>query len=186
LADKEPNTAKQPSRPWSPYVAGALTGLGITLAIFVSEASFGATPFYSWISHAVYLLLTGQPLNVVDGLDRLILAPRWPHMFALGIPLGAFIAAMLFRDFKWQAVPPLWKQHFGGNALKRGIWAFIGGAIAMIGVRQAMGCPSGLGLSGMVAQSLAGFLGFGMFFVGGVILANLIYRRSANAAGGGE
>ena len=181
--DKKTDGNKQAGRPWSPYVAGGLTGVGITLALMISESNFGATPFYSYISKATYMLVTGESLLTTDVYGRYILMLRWPVMFAIGIPLGALIAALLFKEFRWQKVPPLWQARFGASPWKRWAWAFVGGIISIIGVRQAMGCPSGLGLTGMVALSLSGFLAFAMFFGGGVVLANLIYPRRLGTGG---
>lgn len=171
-------------KPWSPYLAGGLTGLALALAQLFSDAMFGATPAYAYIGNAVQLLLHNQSLASVDAYGRYLLAPTWHLTFVLGITLGALLAALLYREFKWQAVPPLWREFFGSSKAKRALWAFLGGVVSMIGVRQAMGCPSGLGLSGMIQLSVSGFLGFAMFFLGGIIMAGLLYRRRGAAPGG--
>ncbi len=171
---------------WSPYLAGALTGLAITLSYLFSDKAFGATPAYAYLAKAIGLLIHERGLLALDSLGRYELRPSWFQAFAVGIPLGALLAAFLFNDFKWQAVPPLWRARFGASAVKRGVVAFIGGAIAMIGVRLAMGCPSGLGLSGMVELSLSGFLGFAVFFIGGAVMALVLYPARARRSEGGR
>lgn len=178
---------KVKDKPWSPYLAGGLTGLALTLSLVFSDSMFGATPAYSYLAKVVHMLITGQSLAAVDNYGRYVLTPGWFLTFVAGITLGALLASLLYGEFKWQAVPPLWREFFGASKGKRAVWAFIGGVIAMIGVRQAMGCPSGLGLSGMVVLSVSGFLGFAMFFAGGILMASLLYRHRANVqSGSGE
>jgi len=94
-----------------------------------------------------------------------------------GIFLGAFLAAKLFRDFKIQAVPDSWRQRFGPGAGLRAAVAFFGGIIAMFGARLADGCPSGHGLSGLSQLSVSGFLSAAGFFLGGILMARLVYGR---------
>lgn len=161
-------------RAWSPYVAGSLTGVALTLALLLADRQFGVTPFYAWLTKGIGLLIYDRGLNAVDSLGRLELRPNWFTAFAVGIILGSLLAALLFSDFKWQAIPDKWRARFGPSVLRRAVWAFVGGFIAMMGVRMAAGCPSGLGLSGMVQLSASGFIGFGAFFVGGLIMVRLL------------
>jgi spermidine/putrescine-binding protein len=69
-------------------------------------------------------------------------APKidWQWMFMVGIFLGALIAAVSSGSFKLKAVPDMWAARFGKSSkMKRGIIAFLGGAIAMFGARLADG-----------------------------------------------
>jgi len=167
-------------RAWSPYVAGGLTGLALTLAMLFSDRQFGATPFYAWLTRGIRLIIQDYGLLAVDSLGRLVMRPNWFITFACGIILGSWLAAWLFGDFKWQAVPDKWRARFGPSLPKRAWWGFVGGLIAMFGVRMATGCPSGLGLSGMVMLSASGFIGFAAFFAGGLLMVRLLIppRRS--------
>jgi uncharacterized membrane protein YedE/YeeE len=74
-------------------------------------------------------------------------------------------------------VPPVWKERFGPSVGKRAAGAFLGGIVAMIGARMASGCPSGHGLSGLMQLSVSGFTALGMFFITGVAVAAVVYRR---------
>ena len=65
--------------------------------------------------------------------------PNWQLLFVLGIIVGAFIASKLSGDFKLQTVPDMWRERFGPSPLKRGVVAFIGGTIALVGARLAGG-----------------------------------------------
>ncbi len=179
-------STKTDSRAWSPYLAGALTGVALTLAMLLDSRQFGVTPFYAWVTKGIGLLIYGRGLNAVDSLGRPELLPTWFTTFALGIILGAALAAVLFNDFKWQAIPDKWRARFGPSVVKRAIWAFIGGFIALVGVRMAAGCPSGLGLSGMVMLSASGFIGFGAFFAGGLLIVRLVIPPRRKGAGEGR
>ncbi len=169
-------SSQQPAPPWNPYIAGALTGLAIALALLLSNESFGALPLYAYLSKGIKIFLEGRSLGELDPYGRPLLRLNWQVLFTLGIPLGAWLGAVLYNDFRWQSVPPLWRRRFGPDARRRAIWAFVGGFIALFGTRIAMGCPSGLGLSGMVLLSIGGFVGMAAFFAGGLLMAQLIYR----------
>ena len=63
--------------------------------------------------------------------------------------------------------------------MPRAIVAFIGGIIAMFGVRMADGCPSGHGLAGASQLAVSGYVALVFFFIGGMISANLLYKGGA-------
>jgi uncharacterized membrane protein YedE/YeeE len=99
----------------------------------------------------------------------------WQWLFVAGIGVGAFAAAALAGEFRWQAVPAMWRQRFGPSGWRRGTAAFCGGAVAMFGARLADGCPSGHGLSGSLQLAASGYVALACFFVGGLIVARLVY-----------
>ena len=71
----------------------------------------------------------------------------------------------------------MWEERFGNSFVKRGVAAFLGGAIALFGVRLAGGCPSGHGLSGLSQLAVSGFIALTFFFLAGLITARLIYKN---------
>lgn len=176
----EQKKVRTQGRAWSPYVAGGLTGLALTLSMLFADRQFGATPFYAWLTKGIGQVIYGRGLDAVDSLGRLEMRPNWFTMFAVGIILGSLVAAWLFNDFKWQAIPDKWRARFGSSIPTRALWGFIGGFIAMFGVRMAAGCPSGLGLSGMVMLSASGFIGFAAFFAGGLIMVRMLIPPRRN------
>jgi uncharacterized protein len=183
---KTPGTPRRrvllPVPPINPYLGGALLGIAAVCSLLLVEMQFGVTPFYGYFSKFIRLAYA-------YGFDHQLI-PRLLNSFrvqiqtyfALGIPIGAALAAWLANDWKLQAVPALWAKRFGPSTGRRLLWAFIGGFIAMCGVRLAGGCPSGLGLSGIIGLSSTGFIGLAMFLTGGVITARLIYRRGTDQA----
>ena len=60
-------------------------------------------------------------------------------MFVIGIFIGALAAALLSGTFSLRFVPDMWRGRFGPGIGKRGVAAFVGGIVAMIGARLADG-----------------------------------------------
>jgi len=98
-------------------------------------------------------------------------------LFVIGIIAGSFISASLSKTFEIVKVPPMWAERFGSSTATRGVAAFLGGAIALIGARLAGGCPSGHGLSGLSQLAVSGFIALTFFFLAGLITARLIYKK---------
>ena len=64
----------------------------------------------------------------------------WQWMFVFGIFIGALIAATTSKSFRWQGLPEMWQQRFGAHShVRRALFAFTGGIIAMFGARLADG-----------------------------------------------
>lgn len=167
----------QDAKAWSPYLAGGLSGLVSVASVLVAGKYLGAsTTFVRGAGMAERLYAP----DVVATLSYYIKEKPvldWQFLFVIGIGLGAFLAAVLFRDFRIQAVPDMWRQRFGGKTALRALTALIGGAVAMFGARLAGGCPSGHGLSGLSQLAISGFVAAAGFFVGGIIMARLVYGR---------
>ncbi len=164
---------------WNPYLAGALVGVLAILSVGITGQFLGASTTFVRVAAAVEQVVA--PARVAENVYYQQTAARldWQGMVLLGILIGAALAARQDRSFKSETVPPMWADRFGPNLWKRGAVAFIGGIFAMFGARLADGCPSGHGLSGMMQLSVSGFVSLTFFFVGGLIVANLIYRRKA-------
>jgi uncharacterized membrane protein YedE/YeeE len=167
--------AQTPSKAWNPYVAGALAGLLLVLSVWVAGKYFGAS--------TTYVRAAGMAESVLDAA-RVASMPYfikekpivdWQWMFVVGIVVGSLAASTLSRTFRIQAVPDRFAARFGPSGLKRSAVAFLGGAVAMFGARLADGCPSGHGLSGSLQLAASGFVALVCFFVGGLIVARLIY-----------
>ena len=99
----------------------------------------------------------------------------WQFMLVIGVGIGAFISSMANRTFKVEFIPPIWRERFGSSIVKRGIFAFVGGVIAIFGARLADGCPSGHGISGLMQLSVSSFVALFLFFLVGVLVARMIY-----------
>jgi len=161
---------------WNPYVAGALTGLLLVLSVWVAGKYFGAST--TFVKSAGMLESTFSQARVAQMEYFIKELPKidWQWMFVVGIFFGSLIASLTSRSFRWQGVPTMWEGRFGPGKTARAVVAFLGGAVAMFGARLADGCPSGHGLSGSLQLAVSGYISLICFFVGGLIVASLVYR----------
>lgn len=162
---------------WSPYVAGALSGLLAVASVLVAGKYLGAST--TFVRGAGMLEQVFSPEAVASLSYYLKEKPifDWQFLFVLGIFAGAYFAAKLGGDFRVQAVPDMWRERFGAAQAPRAVTAFLGGMVAMYGARLAGGCPSGHGLSGLSQLALSGFISAACFFIGGIVMARIVYGR---------
>lgn len=131
-------------RVWNPYIAGSLTGVLLVLSVLVAGHFLGASTTFAR-SAAVIEKAVGadtsqfEYFTIQKGKYGPGSLPDWQLMFVIGIIIGAFIASKLSGEFKVQTVPDMWQDKFGSNAVTRGIVAFIGGVIGLVGARLAGG-----------------------------------------------
>lgn len=166
----------QEDRGWSPYLAGALSGVVSIGSIWFVGKYFGAST--TFVRTAGMLEKWFSPDRVANMPYFIKEAPiiDWQWMFVVGIAIGSLAAAVSSGSFRWQAVPPMWQARFGPTVAPRAMVAFIGGTIAMFGARLADGCPSGHGLSGVLQLAASGFIALACFFIGGLLTANWLYK----------
>jgi uncharacterized membrane protein YedE/YeeE len=93
-----------------------------------------------------------------------------------GMLLGAFTAAKLSNDFKLKLIPEGYANRSGLQIAGWWITLFLSGILIEFGASVAGGCTSGLGISGIIQQSPAGFLFFAAAFVSAVITAFILRR----------
>lgn len=99
----------------------------------------------------------------------------YEFFFVLGIPLGAFMAAMATSRFTTRVVPTEWKQRFGSNPGNRLVWSFVGGFLLLFGARFGGGCTSGHMISG-VSQLAVSSLVFSLaLFASAIVTARWMY-----------
>jgi len=125
---------------WSPYLAGALSGLVGVFSVWFAGQYFGAST--SFVRTAGMIEQLFGPERVAQMSYFMKFAPKidWQWMFMVGIFLGAMIAALTSGSFKLQAVPDMWAARFGEkSSALRAVVAFVGGIVAMFGARLADG-----------------------------------------------
>lgn len=128
-----------PEKGWNPYLAGALTGVLMVLSVWLTGKYFGASTTFVVTAGMLENLVSPERVAAMPYFVKAGLRFDWQWLFVAGILLGSFLAAKLFNDFQWQAVPPMWEGRFGPSGLKRGAVALVGGAVAMFGARLADG-----------------------------------------------
>jgi uncharacterized membrane protein YedE/YeeE len=168
-------------RYWNPYLAGAITGLVMVLSVVVSAKYFGAST--SFVRTVGLIERVVSPEHVAQTAYFVKKAPKidWQWMFLVGIFLGSLIASLISRTWKSQTVPDMWRGHLGRSIWLRAVVAFGGGAIMIFGARFAGGCPSGHGLSGIMQLAPSGLISTICFFIGGIIVAKLVYRKGVRS-----
>ena len=170
---------------WNPYLAGGLVGVLAVLSAYASTIWMGKTNYLgastTFVRAAGFIEKLFSSTHVAENIyfmkEKVSL--DWQFLLIIGIFIGALISSLTDKSFKFESVPPSWAERFGPSIGKRAIGAFFGGIVAMIGARMADGCPSGHGLSGMMQLSVSGLVALAMFFVVGIIVANLVYRRKS-------
>ncbi len=160
---------------WSPYLAGALTGVLIILSVWVTGKYFGASTSFVRTAGMIEKVFNPERVAQMDYYISKTPKVEWQWMFVFGIMLGALVSSITSGSFKLQAVPDMWRAKFGDDIRKRAIYAFVGGIIAMFGARMAGGCPSGHGISGMLQLSISGYIALVCFFGLGLVIARIVY-----------
>jgi len=129
----------QEPKGWSPYIAGALTGLLLIFSVWVAGKYVGASTTFVRGAGFVERTFAGEHVATTEYFKKEMPKIDWQWMFVVGIFFGSLIAAKTSKSFRWQGVPTMWEGRFGPNRTKRAIVAFLGGTIAMFGARLADG-----------------------------------------------
>ena len=166
---------------WSPYLAGALSGVVIILSAWLTGNYFGASTTFARTAGVFESFILPDHFAGLEYFKIVAPIVDWQVVFVMGILFGALLSAVTSNSFQLQAIPDLWAKRFGPSRLKRGLAAFGGGVIAMYGARLAGGCPSGHGLGGAMQMGISGYTALICFFIGGIVVAQTLYRGRANS-----
>jgi uncharacterized membrane protein YedE/YeeE len=170
-------TSAPGARPYmNPYLAGALLGIVLFLAFFVTGTGLGAsgglnrflvffqnmaTPEH--IDQVPYLLkMAGGNLNPLNS---------WIVYLTIGTVVGGFISGLIGRRVKVETN----KGPQIGNKT-RWMMAFLGGILMGYGARLARGCTSGQALSGGAVLSVGSWAFMFAVFAGAYALAYFLRR----------
>ncbi len=170
------------NKAWNPYLTGMLAGLLAILSVLITTKVLnkghylGTSTTFVRITGLIEQQITPNHVAQNDYFQKTKIKIDWQMMLVAGIFVGSLISSTLGGQFKNELVPPIWQDRFKNKVALRAIGAFIGGIIAIIGVRMAGGCPSGHGMSGMMQLALSGLIAMGGFMAGGMITAKLIYN----------
>ena len=126
-------------KPWSPYLAGGLSGLVSIGSVWIAGKYFGASTTFVKTAGMLEQLISPERVARMEYFIKEVPKVDWQSMFLVGIFAGALLASMTDRSFRLQKLPPLWEGRFGPGIGKRVIVAFLGGAVAMFGARLADG-----------------------------------------------
>jgi len=124
---------------WSPYLAGALSGILSILSVWIAGKYLGASTTFVRSAGMIEKIIGAERVAKMSYFIKEVPQIDWQWMFVVGIFWGSLIAAITSHTFQWKGVPDMWEKRFGPDKFKRGIIAFIGGVIAMFGARLADG-----------------------------------------------
>jgi uncharacterized membrane protein YedE/YeeE len=169
----------QPRALWNPYVAGVALGVVLFLTFIVTGHGLGvtgATTSITAVTTAAVAPGAIAPHDYLAGYVRRGL-DQWIVWEVLGVAIGGMAGAMLGRRFAGRIDGP----PKANTPAKIGL-ALSGGLVSGLGARFALGCTSGMGLSGSAPLGAAGFLFLIGFFAAGaafgLVLKPLWQRRS--------
>jgi uncharacterized membrane protein YedE/YeeE len=173
MADHE--KAIVPILPW--WAGGLAVGVILLVAVALVQPIGVSTQ---------YVVLDGVLLHsvlpeVADNSPYLKQASKgwtlatYEFLFVAGIPIGAFLAAMVTNRFDMRPVPSLWAQRFGPTPLKRLTWSFIGGFLLLFGARFGGGCTSGHMISGVSQLAVSSFAFSTALFASAILTARWLY-----------
>lgn len=163
------------AKTWSPYAAGALAGLLLILSVFITGKYFGASTTFVRAAGFIEQTVAPEKVASMEYFVKNKAKLDWQFLFVVGVLFGSLASSWLSKEKKAVAVPPMWESRFGPSRTKRWVVAFLGGIVVMFGARLADGCPSGHGLSGLAQIALSGYVSLICFFLGGVIIAGILY-----------
>lgn len=124
---------------WNPYIAGALTGLLLVASIWFTGKYIGASTTFVRSAGLIERMFTPERVASLEYFKKELPKIDWQFLFVIGIFFGSLMASTTSKTFRLQGVPYMWQDRFGKSTVKRGVAAFIGGAIAMFGARLADG-----------------------------------------------
>lgn len=130
---------KEPKKYWSPYVAGACTGLVMVLSVWFAGHHFGASTSFVRSAGLIERVFSPEHAARLEYFVKTTPKIDWQWMFVIGILVGSLAAAKMSKTFKAQAVPDMWQARFGPGTARRAVIALIGGTVAMFGARLADG-----------------------------------------------
>jgi hypothetical protein len=151
------------------------------LAIFTllfTGLLFGASGAFENIAGSIMQVVA--PAVAQNTYWRFVMPPglTWAVVMAIGLIIGAFIAAITSGDFKLRWISDdQWVQVFGAAHWKRWLALFAGGILLEYGAGLAGGCTSGLAISGGVQLAPAAFIFMAGMFISGIITAKILYGK---------
>jgi hypothetical protein len=160
---------------WSPYAVGIGIGVLSWFTWLISQKPLGCSTSFARTAGMIEKLFRGQKVETKPYYQEVKPVVDWQWMLVLGMILGALISSLLSGDFTWQWIPAQWAAAFGTNVPMRLAVALMGGILLGFGARWAGGCTSGHGIGGTMQLAVSSWISAICFFIGGIIMAQLIF-----------
>ncbi len=163
---------------WDPYVAGVALGLVLTLSFYVMGVGLGASGAFARAAAVI-----AHPVNSAavehSGLFKEYYGPGKGHplneylvFMVIGVFIGGLVGVLTAGRFKIMTArgPRI-------NAGGRLGLALLGGVLAGIGTRFALGCTSGQALSGGATMVVGSWVFMMAVFAAAFLVAILVRRE---------
>lgn len=157
---------------WSGWIGGIAIGSYALLQFFLTGKVLGvSTAFSDLCSRVSKLSFFRQHKAKEQGFP-------WRIWFIIGIPLGSLIAAVtspgpVLASF---SLGPMYDSVLPESLPLKGLVLVFGGILIGYGSRMAGGCTSGHSIAGMSALNPPSFLASAGFFLGGIIMVQLLFN----------
>lgn len=164
---------------WSPYLAGIIIGLLQIPAFLLVDTALGASSSFVTATGFIFSMFDSSVTDIkyfakYMSKDKYF----WQSALVVGIALGALISYKA-SGRKTSFSSPSWKTLGASTSpVIRMLQGFIGGFVLLVGARIAGGCTSGHGISGLAQLSIGSSVAVAAMFAGGIVAANLIYKRA--------
>lgn len=163
---------------WSPYVAGVIIGLLQIPTFLLMDTALGASSSFVTIGAHLAALVDPGVAQIKYFASHMAGAKNWWQVaVVVGIAIGAFLSMQL-SGARRAAISGVWARATGATSLAgRAPVAFFAGFLMLLGARIAGGCTSGHGISGMAQLSVGSTVAVAAMFAGGMLVANLFFKR---------
>lgn len=169
--------AKRETKPYlNPYLAGALLGVVLFAAFFITGSGLGASGGLNRILVFFEDLIAPDHINQVPYLIALAGGDRnpldsWIVFLTIGVILGGFVSGWVNGRLRVETEKgPRISKH------ARWVFAFIGGGFMGYGARMARGCTSGQAISGGAVLSVGSWAFMFAVFGGAYALAYFVRK----------
>ncbi len=163
---------------WSPYLTGAMLGMLAIFTLLFTGLLFGASGAFENVAGLIMQVIAPEIGNNTYWQFVMPAGISWGVVMAVGLIIGAFIAAITSGDFKLRWISDdQWVKVFGGAHWKRWLALFFGAILLEYGAGIAGGCTSGLAISGGVQLAPAAFIFMAGMFISGIIMAKILYGK---------
>lgn len=177
MTTSSPTPSVSGGRPYlDPYLAGALLGLVLFAAFFVTGNGLGASGGIARVLTSIedvfapeHVDRTGYLLNMAGGSTNPL--DHWIVMITVGTVVGGFLSGLFHRRLKLEV-----QRGAGVSVVTRLLFALLGGVVMGYGARLARGCTSGQALSGGAVLSAGSWVFMFAVFAGGYALAWFVRR----------
>jgi hypothetical protein len=172
-------TTREPRPYIDPYLGGALLGLVLFLAFYVTGGGLGASAAINRVQVGLLDLVAPGHVDRVAYLAELAGGSRnaWAHSavyMLVGTLLGGLASGLVNRRVKLET-----RKGPRISTRTRWVFAFAGGIIMAYGARLARGCTSGQALSGGAVLSVGSWAFMFSIFAAGYAVA-WFFRRLWN------